>query len=206
MPFNELLSFLVGDFTLMDIKSLNMENNFDAFISQLTILHIPDKKTLFSKCSIILKSQAFFFIEDFYRFDDEDFAPEEKQILEKDISVPNGEILSKQAYLQLLEESGLVVDYWEDKTCEWTKFVWDRCENFLVQQEEIKQQNGEQFVIELGHFYLQMTRLYRYDDSLKHSNFYEIHPNVLRALGQVPCSRTALGGVRIIGHKNGNKK
>jgi hypothetical protein len=111
-----------------------------------------------------------------------------------------GELLSKDQYVALLHQSGLVVDQWIDKTNEWCDFVWLRCEQFITDNSEPASHN-KVFVDEMTHFYRQIVKLYHGTGRLRAS-----HPKVQQMLHEEQWEISAntqqnLGGVWIYGHK-----
>jgi len=195
---------VAGDFTKFDLGANKMQARYDLLVSQLAMLHIPNKQTLYSQCSVALKPGASFFIEDFFVL--HPLTENEKAILEGDVAVPDGYLPTKQEYINFLESNGLLVDIWEDKTREWASFVWQRYEAFLNERETHSQKHGPLFSEEMAHFYQQIAKLYHQQLGSEENPSHFTHPKVwslLKLDGWIPPSSQNIGGVWIFGHKRG---
>jgi len=197
-----LVKLIVGDFTTLDLKQHHMEFEFDFLISQLVMLHIPNKSKLFQQSQRSLKSGGRFYIDDYFLKEGTNLSVQEVEILEKDVSIPGGYVLSKQDWIALLEKEGLQVDSWEDKTSEWSQFVWNRYESFLMQDEILRTKHGQTFVDEMGYFYEQIVKLFHTFDNFE--RLKETHPRIMKKATEFGWDITrpqCLGGVCIFGHK-----
>jgi cyclopropane fatty-acyl-phospholipid synthase-like methyltransferase len=192
----EKVQFINADITQLSFDTHpHLEEAHDLLVSQLALLHIEDKESLFTVISNLIKPGGTFFIEDFFKAGE--FTPAEVAILQNDINVPQGKLNTKEEYIELLEKNGLEVETWRDDTTDWSDFVWTRYENFLVNVEAARAKNGDDYIRDIGHFYKQMAILYC-GDSVLRSKF----PLASNAIPEHTLSAGPhLGGVTIIGKK-----
>lgn len=156
--------YVVGDF----LKLPDVETDHDAAIAQLSFLHIADKKTLFAQTNKSLREGAFLYIEDFFlRFSSTwaDLSTAERDALVDRVSVPSHSLMTKQQYTQLLSEHGFELQSWEEKTTDWSRFVWERLENFLLNLETLEEKHGPSYVLDAQDFFSNMAFLYHHQFS-----------------------------------------
>jgi len=188
----------IGDFVSLSGGNPDWETSFNAAVSQLAILHIPNKKKVFEQVNHILKPGGTLFIEDFFVNDGQTLTQAELDALSNDISVRLDGMLTKSEYIALLEQVGFEIVEWNDQTVDWIHFVWDRLETFLESRKDHSQP-----IDQLGWFYLQMAFLFHEAEPA----FYENHPRTLESIlkahdNQHPSScPQALGGVSFIARK-----
>lgn len=197
---NNLLScdgvnVVCGDFTTMEPPI----DQYDVLVSQLAMLHIPDKLNLYRNCASFLKQRGSFFIEDYFS---KAPAPQDIQaVLQNDISIPDGYLPTKDEYIKFLSGNGLVVDSWIERTDQWVVFIWERCEKFLQKNE----QDGAS-PSQLAFFYVQIARVFSHlEDETKYPNFHDKFPLTLSEMGatahELKSRKQFVGGAIIIGHK-----
>ncbi|MDD5539953.1 MAG: methyltransferase domain-containing protein [Candidatus Marinimicrobia bacterium] len=131
-------------------------SNFDAVVSWLSFLHIPDRSALLKKCCKILKPSGKMFIEDFCKRGE--FDREETRILSKDIQCPY--LPTAEEYKdQLIKNSFTEVDL-VDKTDCWNNFVRDREEKFIKNRNRYTEIHGIEITEEIEDFYKKMLQLF----------------------------------------------
>mmetsp|Transcript_2424 Transcript_2424/g.3401 ORF Transcript_2424/g.3401 Transcript_2424/m.3401 type:complete len:311 (+) Transcript_2424:151-1083(+) len=149
------VSHVCGDI----LTSINDEGSFDAIVSWLTFLHIPNKQELFKVCYQMLKSNSnnndngdsssHLFIEDYYQ--KEPFTNDELTSLQNDVYC--NDLPTKEEYIQALESNGFSDIVFEDMTKEWITFVQSRLESFVSDKERFVSLHGEATHDKLYHFY-----------------------------------------------------
>lgn len=132
--------------------------SFDAVVSWLTFLHIPDKKRLFTICASMLKDSAgsSLYLEDYYMR--EPFTSAEKESLAKDVYC--SDLPTKQEYIASLESCGFHEIDCQDQTKEWTVYVQDRVATFKADRVRFVALHGESSYERLLHFYEAVAALF----------------------------------------------
>ncbi|MEM7424639.1 MAG: methyltransferase domain-containing protein [Pseudomonadota bacterium] len=129
---------------------------FDAIMSFLVFLHIPDRKRLFSLCHAALKPGASMVIEDFTKLKEP--TPEEAEALR--VKVQCSYVPDPQTYQSQLEEAGFEVVSFEDMSVSWTAFTSERLAAFRGRREHNLRVNGEDLTNGLEDFYATAAGLY----------------------------------------------
>jgi len=132
------------------------EKAFDAIVSYLVFLHIPNKAALFDVCSKLLKSNGYVFIEDFYcisQFTNSEVASLEKDVFCKDLA-------SKDKYIRHLQFSGFQNIQFIDMTQEWTQYVTNRLEQFISNKERYTHVHGDDTYSGMLEFYTAVAALF----------------------------------------------
>lgn len=132
------------------------EAKFDAMVSWLTVLHIPERHQLFGRCRRALKTHGRVLIEDFY-------APSlldtpTQHTLKQEVACPY--LPSKQEYAGQLEQAGFEAVELKEMSGEWTDFVADRLAGFREQAPEFIGRHGQATFDALDGFYATMDRLF----------------------------------------------
>ena len=192
LNMTDKVEYTVGDLTRLFSDYTHWNSTFDFGFSQLVFLHISNKDALFQSISSVMKSGALVYIEDFFKHGNGDlvFSEHENRVLKDDISVPVNSLLTVDEYKSIVKKYGFEIEEWNDKTKEWTEFVWNRYENYLQQEHSTCSQ--------LAWFYQQMTYLYHFKDYLSKSyplveeQLQKIHGSFLdesrnQVLGGVQC-------------------
>lgn len=132
------------------------EGEFDAMVSWLTVLHIPEREALFGRCRRALKTHGRVLIEDFY-------APaplnaQTQQILKKEVACPY--LPSREDYICQLEQAGFGAVELQDMSDGWTEFVAQRLAGFRQHAPEFIDRHGQATFDALDGFYATMDRLF----------------------------------------------
>lgn len=146
-----------GDVLAIDLSSYT--GSFDAVVSWLVFLHIPDKEALLNKCAGVLKDDGSLFVDDFYALDTNgSFTPEETMSLKKHVFCTD--LPTKQFYIASLDRAGFANIEFMDKTSDWTKYVHDRLENFVANRKAFVRLHGDPTYVQLLHFYTAVVTLF----------------------------------------------
>eukprot|EP00002_Diphylleia_rotans_P034968 TRINITY_DN757_c0_g1_i5.p1 TRINITY_DN757_c0_g1~~TRINITY_DN757_c0_g1_i5.p1 ORF type:complete len:385 (-),score=78.50 TRINITY_DN757_c0_g1_i5:229-1383(-) len=145
---------LAGDFLLVS-KHLRL-NFYDSIVSWLTVLHIPQRDSLFQSCFEILKPGGYFFAEDFFEISP--FTETEKGILRDDVFCHY--LPTKERYTQDLEKAGFVEIKFEDMTKSWTDYTRRRLQNWQTRRADLMSVHGADVVNGLEYFYQRIPQLF----------------------------------------------
>ena len=147
---SEWVTFVQGDILA------GIAGSFDAWLSLLVFLHIPDRKTLFSQCAAVLKPGGRFYIEDYVQL--EPLTPVEQRILAEQIACPY--LPTLESYQQDLARAGLGVLAYENVTPLWHNWVHKRWYQFQQNQAHYRQKHGDDLVDSYLHFYQAVVDLF----------------------------------------------
>jgi len=155
---NGLVSHSHADILHCDTSTIgNGPGSFDAVVSWLVFLHIPDKKALFTKCNDMLKEKGGkLFTDDFYMLSH--FTEKEERSLKEDVYCAN--LSTKNEYIKQLEDCGFYNIKFEDRTEAWTKYVNDRAREFVAARENFSRVHGRPTYEHLLHFYTAIVDLF----------------------------------------------
>ncbi|MDH3695242.1 MAG: methyltransferase domain-containing protein [Gammaproteobacteria bacterium] len=146
------INHLQGDFLADTLPN----NQYDAIVSWLVFLHIPEREKLFKRCLAATRSGGKLFIEDFSKR--AEFSEQEKDELAKKVYctyVPTAEEYSTQ-----LEDAGFEDVQVTDMTNRWKEFVSGRLQMFRDQRERNLRVHGTEIVDGLEDFYSTVSGLY----------------------------------------------
>jgi cyclopropane fatty-acyl-phospholipid synthase-like methyltransferase len=129
---------------------------FDALVSWLTFLHIPDRKRLYQQCFAALKPGAGFYVEDL--FERGPFTARERNALSREVYCDH--LPSMQDYRRELGDAGFEGVELIDMTASWTEFVSTRRSGFERARERNVALHGVEIVDGLGEFYSTMVELF----------------------------------------------
>jgi len=130
--------------------------NFDAAVSWLAVLHIPNRQALFKKCFNILKPAGKIFFEDYYKLGA--FSSEEEKILCGDVQCPYLPVAEE--YKHQLIENGFTDVKFEDKTVCWSDFVRGRVEKFIENRDRYAKLHGNEVADGMEDFYKKILQLF----------------------------------------------
>lgn len=130
--------------------------NYDALVSWLAFLHIPDRAQLLSRCLADLKPGGYLFIEDFSKRGE--FSIDEAADLESKIYCQY--VPTQSEYVDQVTAAGFIDIQVEDMTQRWTQFVRDRLDEFHAKRPRHLRVHGETIVRGLEDFFATITRLY----------------------------------------------
>ena len=132
------------------------DGGYDALVSWLVFLHIPDRATLFRECRAALKPGAQIFLEDFYQR--HPFRPEESQALAEKVYCPY--LPELETYRSDLAAAGFEDIEILDKTSDWVPFVAERFRAFTDARERNLRVHNPEIVEGLETFYGTVAKLF----------------------------------------------
>ena len=140
-----------------DVCDLELaDDQFDAFISLLVILHIPNRDKLFSSLYRQLKSGGGFLIEDMVALTQ--FDSEEERIARDVIGAPYLPTIDE--YKSQLESAGFVDVEFEQLTPEWIQWCVDRSDQYMASKQVQVETYGEKIFEQRSSFYADVKRLF----------------------------------------------
>lgn len=125
----EQVRSICGDFLRVDnhdLYELSGAPPFDALVSFLCILHIPDRGAVFERARSILKPGGQVYIEDYYARAKLDETS--SKILREEVACPY--LPTRARYEDDLKAAGFLDVAWHDVSDEWTDFVVDRAQRY----------------------------------------------------------------------------
>jgi len=131
-------------------------SEFDALVSWLTFLHIPQRETLLSRCLRRLRPGGSILVEDFHAR--RELTEEERELLAHEVYCERLDSLGD--YRALIEEAGFETIDCRDMTESWTDFVQSRLAAFLEDRERFERVHSEEAFVALEAFYRVMDRLF----------------------------------------------
>ena len=132
---------------------------FDAILSFLVFLHIPERGRLFDVCRQSLKQGGSMFIEDFVLR--RVASIEEQNALRVKVLCPY--LPDAETYRNHLEEAGFAVDRYEDMTESWKEFTAQRLALFRANRDRNLKIHGEAITDGLDDFYATVAGLFERD-------------------------------------------
>jgi cyclopropane fatty-acyl-phospholipid synthase-like methyltransferase len=141
-----------GDF----LKAILPVAGFDALVSWLTFLHIPDKAELLERCRSVLKASGRIYIEDFFRRGP--LTAAETESLDRDVYC--NELPTADEYREVLDGAGFQDIELLDMSAEWTDFVADRRRRFAADRVRFVHLHGPATFGKLDAFYRTMQTLF----------------------------------------------
>jgi len=145
---------MAGDF--LQIGQHLRTGEYDAIVSWLTVLHIPDRDTLFKLSYSLLKPGGIFFAEDFFELGT--LTETEKQTLQRDVFCS---YLPKfDTYKEHFQNAGFEIVAAEDITEEWKSFTRKRVEQFDANREDLINVHRQDTYNRLRYFYNVVKELY----------------------------------------------
>lgn len=150
---SENITHQVGDILTTPLP----ENGFDALVSWLTILHIPERKALFERCHGALKTGGGLFIEDFVAKHPID--AETQKTLEQEVYCHY--LPTQSTYQNDLKACGFSSLQMEDMSESWTDFVIKRLSDFRARSDQFINRHGQPTYDALNQFYSTIVDLFR---------------------------------------------
>ena len=135
--------------------------HYDALVSWLTFLHIPDRPNLYARCLEALRPGAGIYAEDF--FDRNSLTAAERHVLAVDVA--SDHTPSLETYRNELEAAGFVDVELIDVTESWNEYSGDRVRAYRDSWDRNVALHGIELVEGLDHFYSSV------DDLFKGGNF-----------------------------------
>lgn len=133
------------------------KGRYDALVSWLTFLHIPDRAALYRRCFESLKPGAGMYAEDY--FARSPLSAAERQSLADDIFCEH--VPTMADYQTELARAGFDSLELVDVSESWTQFVVERLESFRAGRERNLKLNGAEIVQGLDEFYAAVVALFR---------------------------------------------
>lgn len=140
-----------------DILDGGMAKNYDAIISFLCFLHIPDKAKLFAACRAALKQGAPMYIEDYGK--PRDLFSDEIEALSEKVQCPG--VPRPEEYEAHLVASGFADVQVNDVTSDWTDFTTTRLAMFRAARARNIDVHGADIVDGLDDFYSTVANLFQ---------------------------------------------
>lgn len=150
------VSHVEGNILEIDVAAGHLGASFDAMMSMLCILHIPDRSRLFEQCAASLVPGARVFIEDFYERGR--FSIDEQALLGHEVSCPY--LPTLDAYVGHLEAAGFTDVEAIDMTEDWTDYVHQRHLGFRASQAELVDRYNLDTFAALDRFYDAVASLF----------------------------------------------
>jgi len=129
---------------------------FDALLSFLVFLHIPDRDRLFDVCRQSLKPDGSMYIEDFVLRQVP--SAEERHSLEVKVLCPY--LPDAETYQKHLREAGFEIEGFDDMTESWKDFTADRLQAFRKNRNRNLRIHGEPITDGLDDFYATVAGLF----------------------------------------------
>lgn len=129
---------------------------YDALVSWLTFLHIPQRRALYARCFDAMKPGAGIYVEDY--FERSALTAEEREALSREVYCDH--VPAFRDYREELAQAGFEDIRLYDLSGEWTRFVRARLEQFTDSRERNVALHGEELVAGLGRFYSTIVRLF----------------------------------------------
>jgi len=130
--------------------------DFDAVVSMLCFLHIPDRATLFARCAQALVPGGALFVDDYY--EKGPLTAHERDGLAHKVFCPYLPDLDR--YVVDVEAAGFSEVSTVDKTADWTVFVTGRLERFRAARTDLLDRYGIETVDGLDDFYATVAALF----------------------------------------------
>ena len=139
------------------LKGAPNGEQFDALVSWLTFLHIPDRNRLYKKCYKALKPGAGIYVEDYFAS-----APlTESEQKDLAVHVYCERVPSMDDYRIELTDTGFENIRLVDMSKTWTEFVVDRLQKFEAAHERNLNLHGVEIVEGLTEFYTTVVNLFK---------------------------------------------
>ena len=140
-----------------DILAGSPDNRqYDALVSWLTFLHIPDRPNLYARCRDAMKPGARIYVEDY--FQKNPLSDDEQQKLSREVYCDRVPTMAE--YERELTAAGFTDINLVDMSAPWTEFVLQRFEGFNAARERNLSLHGSDIVDGLGQFYATIVELF----------------------------------------------
>jgi cyclopropane fatty-acyl-phospholipid synthase-like methyltransferase len=133
-----------------------VDGGYDALISYLAVLHIPDRARLFAACHRALVPGGDMYIEDFTLRSEP--TPEQREALRVKVQCPY--VPPSDVYRRHILDAGFATVDLEDVTADWTAYTAERLAAFRDDRERQVRVHGEEVADGLEDFYATMAGLY----------------------------------------------
>lgn len=143
---------LQGD--ILDNESVS--DCYDAVVSWLVFLHIPDRERLLGRCRSLLRSGGGLYIEDFYLR--QPLTDRERVQLREDVACTH--LVDRAQYCEELLDADFESVGFTDRTLEWHRFVSERERAFIAARDAFIETHGEETYESMAHFYRTIRELF----------------------------------------------
>jgi cyclopropane fatty-acyl-phospholipid synthase-like methyltransferase len=133
-----------------------VDGGYDAVISYLAVLHIPDRARLFAACHRALVPGGGMYIEDFTLRSEP--TPEQREVLRVKVQCPY--VPPPDTYRRDILDAGFAAVDLEDVTADWTAFTADRLAASRADRERLIRVHGQDVADGLEDFFATMADLY----------------------------------------------
>ncbi|MCS7030900.1 MAG: methyltransferase domain-containing protein [Gloeomargarita sp. SKYG116] len=147
---SERVTFIQGDILQ------GLSGQYDAWLSLLVFLHIPDRETLFQQCAAVLKPGGRFYIEDYVQL--QPLTTSERETLAHMVACPD--LPTIEQYQAHLQQAGFGDIAWENVTPAWREWVQQRFLAFREKQDDYRQKHGDELVESYLSFYQAVAELF----------------------------------------------
>ncbi len=131
-------------------------DEYDAVVSWLTFLHIPQRRELYARCFEALKPGGGMYVEDYFARGE--FTPGEQESLARDVFCER--VPSMDEYREELSAAGFEALELIDMSEAWTAFVQERWSGFRAQRARNLALHGAEIVDGLDDFYGAIVKLF----------------------------------------------
>lgn len=132
-------------------------DHYDALVSWLTFLHIPDRSNLYARCFDALKPGAGIYVEDF--FDRDSLTEAERQVLAVDVA--SDFTPTFEAYRSGFRSAGFVDVELIDMSESWSEYSAERVKGYRGNWERNVALHGAELVEGLDHFFSAVDELFK---------------------------------------------
>lgn len=129
---------------------------YDAVVSWLTFLHIPQRARLYARCFEALKPGGGLYVEDYFARGE--LTPDERDSLARDVFCER--VPSMDEYREELSAAGFEALELIDMSEPWTAFVQERWSGFRAQRKRNLALHGAAIVDGLDEFYAAIVKLF----------------------------------------------
>ncbi len=138
------------------LDGLPQNKQYDALVSWLAFLHIPDRPALYRNCFSALKPGASIYVEDY--FERNPLSDQDKLVLSREICCDR--VPTVDEYSDELSGAGFNHIELVDKSVEWTRFVVERQAAFEKSRTRNENLHGKKVVNGLSEFYSAVVNLF----------------------------------------------
>ena len=137
------------------LNGVSPSGHYDALVSWLTFLHIPDRDALYRRCFEAVRPGAGIYVEDFF---DSGLTPAERVVLANDVYCPG--LPSFEDYRRQLEAAGFERIELTDLSSSWVPYGTQRVIDYRAAWDQNVARHGEAIVAGLDHFYSAVAGLF----------------------------------------------
>lgn len=136
LKVNDIVDFKCSDF----LNAKLPKEQYSKIVSVLSILHFIDKESALKKIGTLLAPGGILVIDDYYS-ETENLSEVDQEALRKTISIPS--LLTKEKYLNALENSGIIIKEVKDKTKDWKELCKKRVDDVVNGKDDLVRIWGE---------------------------------------------------------------